>query len=663
MRPVPIRFDQGLNMGESPDALKPGELRLARNSYYRPESSGLRKIWGRSLFGSFGSAGIAGLEFIQFRSAGAFLVGAAGTTLATAPVGTTGSFTTRKTLASTAGRMEAAYYNGSDRAYIFDGVNTPQVWTGTGNTRDLGLLSPGAPTVSILANGGTLYPTGTTFQYAFTEYDPTLEVESAPSTVTVESSTATGDTFKVTLPARVNTVTKFRVYRTQDGGSVFYLLAEIASQTVVSYYYDGTNTDAGAPASTNNAVWAFDSVDDIFLSTRPTLPMVGSPLAGNYITVNGTVPNGDIICMFENSLLVAGIPSFPQDIYYSQSDKPEQFSPVHFLREENARGDKVSGMGVANDRLLAFTLNSIFRHDTLPRVTDPGFGVGLASRQLVTDDHGCVAKRSVVNYGVGAPNNRLFYLSSRGPFATDGYQTIPLGQDLNWDSSLLNFDAMNLSIARAFPKYFVIVLMVPSASSTTNDIAFIYHYHPVHMKENGIGKWTGPIHMRAGAATVAHQVNTETRLFTGDTASTGNVYLEDQGSTDASLYENADGRILWEVETGDQNLGTETSRKRVGRVFLSLDGTADGAPSVEYALSKRDQLRPVTMSNISTQTQAADETIGTSSVDRPKTRTYRGGVWNSGTHVRVKISENVAGTDRSISSVEAEVEHWGKQVG
>ena len=650
-------------MGEAPDGLKPGELRLARNSYYRPESTNLRKIWGRSLFGSvFPGVAVAGLEFIQFRSAGAFLIGAAGTTLATAPVGTTGSFTSRKTLASTAGRMEAAYYNGSDRAYIFDGVNTPQVWSGSGNTRDLGLTSPGAPTVALLANGATLYPTGATFQYAFTEYDLTNDAESAPSTVVTSASTAAGDTRKLTIPARVNSGAKFRVYRTQDGGAVFHLLAEIAGQTVTSYYYDGTNTDAGSPASTNNAVWGFDSVDDTFLSTRPTLPMVGSPLAGNYITVNGTIPNGNIITMFENSLLVAGIPSFPQDIYYSQPDKPEQFSPVHFLREENARGDAVTGMGIANDRLLAFTLNSIFRHDTLPRVTDPGFGVGLASRQLVTDDHGCVAKRTVVNFGGGAPNNRIFYLSSRGPFATDGYQTIPLGQDLDWDSSMVNFGAMNLAIAKAFPKYFIIVLMVPSASSATNDIAFIYHYHPFHMKENGLGKWTGPIHFRAGAAAVAHQVNTETRLYTGETAAPGNVYLEDQGSTDASLYENADGRINFEVETGDQDLGSEVARKRIGRVFLSLEGTADGAPTVEYAMSKRDQLRPVTMTNISTQTQAATETIGTSSVTRSKTRTYRGGIWNSGTHVRVKVSENVAAVDRSVSSIEAEVETWGRQL-
>lgn len=661
MRGLELRTDQGINMGTPPDELKPGELRLARNSYYRPESNNIRKVWGRSIFGSLGAA-VSGLEFIQFRSAGAFLIGAAGTALATAPVGATGSFTTRKTLASAAGRMEAAYYNGTDRAYIFDGINTPQVWSGSGNTRDLGLLSPNAPSVSLLGNAATLYPVGTTFQYAFTEYDPTNDVESAPSAVVVKASTATGDTFKVTLPARVNTVTKFRVYRSQDGGAVFYLLAEIASQTVTSFYYDGTNTDVGAPASTNNAVWGFDTVDDIFLSTRPTLPMVGSPLAGNYITVNGRVPNGDIITFFENSLCVGGIPSFPQDFYYSQPDKPEQFSPVHFIREENARGDPLSGMGVANDRLIAFTLNSIFRHDTLPRVTDPGFGVGLASRQLVTDDHGCVAKRTVVNFGVGAPNNRLFYLSARGPFMTDGYQTIPLGQDLNWDDNMLNFGAMNLAIAKAYPKYFVIVLMVPSLSSPTNDIAWIYHYHPFHMKENGVGKWTGPIHMRAGAAAVAHQVNTETRMFTGDTASAGNVYLEDQGSTDASAYENADGRINWEVESGDQKLGTETSRKRIGRVFLSLEGTADGAPNVEYAMSKRDQLRPVAMTNISTQAQAGTDRIGTSSVTRLKTRTYRGGVWNSGTHARMKISENVAGVDRSIASLEAEVENWGKQI-
>ncbi len=69
--------------------------------------------------------------------------------------------------------------------------------------------------------------------------------------------------------------------------------------------------------------------------------MVGSPLAGNYITTNGTVPNGNMIAFFENSLCVSGVPSFPQDIYYSQPDFPEQFSPVHFLRD-TGNGDQGS---------------------------------------------------------------------------------------------------------------------------------------------------------------------------------------------------------------------------------------------------------------------------------------------------------------------------------
>jgi len=655
-------MDQGINRADSPDGLKKGELRIGRNSYYRPETNDLRKVWGRTVFGSVASAAVSGLEFIQFRTSGAYLIAKAGTSLATAPVGTTGSFSSRKTLSSASGRMEAAYYNGTDRAYIFDGVNTPQVWGGSGSTRDLGLNSPGTMSVAVLANAATLYTVGATFQYAFSEYDSVNDVESAPSMTDVEAATTTGDTFKVTIPARVNSAAdKFRVYKTQDGGAVLYHLADMDSQTVESYYYDGTNTDAGSPASTNNDTWGFDSVDDIFLSSRPTLPMLGSPLQGNYVTTNGAIPNGDIIAFFQNSMLVSGVSTFPQDIYYSNPDYPEQFSPIYFLREENDRGDPVTGMGIANDRLIAFTLNSIFRHDNLPRVTDPGFGIGLSSRQLISDDHGCVAKRTVVNFGVGLTNNRLFYLSNRGPMMTDGYATVPIGADLNWDASLLNFSAMNVAIAKTFPKYFIIVLMVPSRSSTTNDIAWIYHYHPYHAKATGVGKWTGPIHMRAGSAAVVHQINTETRLYTGETAGTGIVYLEDQGSTDNSKYENADGRIKWEVETGDQDIGTQSRQKRIGRVFVSLEGTNADAPKFEYAMSKRDTMRQSVLTN-QTKSFSENETIGTSTtVPRIKTRTYRGGIWRAGTHLRFRMSENVPGVDRSISSVEVEAEEWGFQ--
>lgn len=659
MRPIEIPLDQGVELGGAPDRLTPGALQIGRNVFYEPESSTLRRLWGRSLFGTIAAARITGLDFASFRNGNKFLIGTAGTTLATAPVGPTGVFTSRKTLAAAAGQAESRYMDATDRVYWFDGVNTPQVWAGSGNTRDMGLQAPTtAPTVTVLDNTGSAYPAGTTYGYCFTEYDDVNGVESAASPVATMASTINTQTFKLELPAKLSSATtKFRIYRSQSGGAVFFRLAEVDATTV--RYYDGTDDEALSDAVENTDIYGFATVDDLYLATQPIVPMLGSPLEGNYITVNGTVPNGDIICVFEDSLIVAGVPGYPQDVYYSQEFRPESFSPVYFYREGNALGDKVTGLGVANDRLIAFTLNSIWRHDRLARVTDPGFGARLATRREVALDHGCIAKRSVCGFSVGNPNDRLFYLSNRGPRVTDGYVTWPIGNDLDWSERVINFEHLSHAAARNFPKYRVVLLALASPGSSHNDIAFLYHYDPAHQKKStGAGKWTGPHDLRVAQAAVAFEEDTETRMFIADDDESGQVYLEEGAASDASEYRDADGSIDWEWMTGDLPIGGMARMKKVGRVFMSHETTDDFHPSFTFAMNKADQEHAITLAT-RTLNEAGTERIGTSTVTRLKTRTSEGGIHETGTHLRLHMQESQATTDRAIVAMEIEVEDFG----
>ena len=661
MRPVRLRLDQGVNLAAPPSDLGRGELALARNCHYEPESDSLKKVRGRTLFGTIASASAKGLIFVQFRSGNRFLVGAAGTTLAAAQVGTTGTFNLIKTLSTTSGKMEGIYYNGTDRAYFMDGVNPAQVWTGSGVTRDMGLTAPtGALTGRLLANEETNYRVATTFQYAFTEYDSVNDIESGPSAVLQMGSTAAGDTFVIVFPGRLNLgADKYRLYRTQDGGDVFFRLAEFAVS--IDTYYDGINTEGTLSNRLDNGTyWGFATVDDFFITTQPALAMIGAPLTGNYITVNGTVPVGNIVAMFENSLIISGVSAFPQDVYYSQPDMPEMFSPIYFFREENARGEPVIAMGVANDRLMVFTLNSIFRHDTLPRVTDPGFGLSVASRQEVTRDHGCVAKRTVVNFGIGEPNNKLFYLSNRGPFSTDGYSTIPLARDLDWSDAKTNFATISNAVAVNYPNLFQIRLYLPSRNSSTNDIYWVYHYHPSQLKERGVGKWTGPNDARCEAGAVVYNSALETALYIADNDSSGKVYLDDNGLVDAQLNTDSSGSINWEWQTGELDLGTQTRNKRVGRTFLNILGTTATYPSLRYAMNQGDQEYSLTMTTQTANT-AGVLNFGTSQIVAPKTRMFRGGVWQTGSHIRYHMQETAASQEREMVYLDYEVEDFGEQ--
>jgi hypothetical protein len=260
---------------------------------------------------------------------------------------------------------------------------------------------------------------------------------------------------------------------------------------------------------------------------------------------------------------------------------------------------------------------------------------------------------------VGQPNNRLFYLSTRGPMMTDAYQTWPLNEDLNWSDDLINFGQISKAVAVNFPKYQQVWLFVPSVNSQTNDIAFIYHYHPNHVKKLPVGKWTGPVHARCAAAAVTYDQDTETRLFTADTNSSGNVYKEDSGLADASLYENAAGDINWEWETGDQPFGEESAHKRIQRVFLSVDGTDSFAPRLTYAVNQSDQENQIPLTNI-TKNAASTRVLGTSTIATAKSRSYQGGVWQTGSHFRWHMQET-AKAERSIASFEMEVESFGRQ--
>ena len=657
--PFRVRFDKGNNFSDPPSELAPGELVISRNSFYEPESGALRKWPGNTLFGAVGAA-VTGLSFVRFRSGSSFLIASTASDYYTAPVGTTGSWTARTSAGLTSGgKGEAVYFKDTDLAYVSDGVNRLRVWSGSGAMRAGGLTRPSVGTLTFLSNSATTYPNTATFYYCHTEYDSTNDIESAPSNVAQASATAANGTFKYVFPTVTNGSTShYKTYRTQHGGAVFYLIATVPVANL--RYYDGDDTEALGSSYDNDNEWGFKTVDDAFLTTRATMPMIGEPLKANYITVNGTIPIGDITGTFDNSYYIAGVDSHPLDLYYSVAGQPETFPPINFVRPPVSQGDAINGAGIANDRLIVFTFNGVYRLNTFPRPTDPGFGLGLARFEEVTADHGCVAKRTVVPFGIGTSSSFLFYLSTRGPMITDGGQTWPINKDLAWDPALVNFSYISGAWARVFPKYQIIILAVPSKDSTTNDICFVYHYHPDRKKSDMTGPWTGPLHKRVGAMAASYDTDTESRLFVADTTSDGNVYLDDNGTTDAQLYDNADGKIDWEWETGDQHLTSESTLKRAQRVFVNMAGTDDTfAPEFYYAVNKKNSMNRIAIGNITSNT-AALRKVGTSFITKSQTRTYRGGVWKAASHFRWKMRE-LAAAERSLAAMELEVENFGRQ--
>lgn len=653
-------LDQGVNLSDPIKDLAKGELRLARNSYYLPESRHLVKVHGPTTAGSTGSSSVRGLGFSRFRTAGSFLVAAAGTSYYSAPLGST-TWTARATGLTSVGLMEAAYAIETDRLYVCDGVNAMRTWAGSGNMRAAGLSRPSNLTVTFLSNGTTIYPQGTTVSYCHTEVDDSTDtsyaIESAPSEPQSVFASAANGTFKIVFPTATNAAkTKYRVYRTQHGGTVFFLAAEIDGAS--TRYYDGTNTEGGGhPDNTTVYGTGFSTLDDLFLASLDVIPQVMSGQRTTYVTTNGVIPIGDIFGIWKSTAYIAGVASFPHHLYFSLPGFPECFPPTNFIPVGIDRGEPITACGPANDRLLIFTQNSIHRLSAFPQPSDPGYGIGTASLENVTSDHGCVAKRTVINFGVGQPNNKAFYLSARGPMMTDGYETWPLNQDIPWTEQFFNLGAMSGAIARCNHRLQQIWLFVPSRNSGVNDIALVYHYHPAHMKYGAVGKWTLPVHVYATAATTAYDSVGRPQMYVG--RNQGTVYQLDNGSSDAQAYEDSAGNINWEWTTGDEDYGEASAKRNVKRVFLNMIGGTEFAGSMTVEVNHSGNEQAVELSVIEDHAPET-MTLGTSTIDFAKGRQYRVVVQKAGTQHQWHMQESST-QERQLVSIEVELEEQGRQ--
>lgn len=650
----------GLNGGVNlslPSTLAPNELVLARNSHYRTDPVVLWKTGGRTLLGSLGSE-CRGLGFVRFRSGSAFLVALAGTSYWSTPIPGTGEWTERATGLTSGGRLVTAYHQTTNRLYLSDGVNPLMAWSGSGNMREVSIPQPGAPTVVFVDNGATLYPIGSTFSYCVTAYNSTYDSQSAPSEVVAVSATSAYGTWRINLPTAPAGADKLRVWRTQAGGGIFYLLAEV--DTTILRYYDGSDTEALGNGQDNDDIWGFDSVDDNFLSTQEVLPMVGEPLRSNYMTVNGEIPIGSIMGIFQGRLYIAGLRDFPHDIYFSTANRPEQFSPVNFFQVGNDLGEHITAAGVANDHWVGFTQNTTSRLNTFPDVTDPGFSLGASRLEEVSKEVGSVAPFAIAGFGLGQPASRLFFVSARGPCLTDAYGIVPLDHDLSWGKNLINVSALANAIAISYPRYSQIRLFVPSPRSKTNDVAFIYHYHPLAVKQStGVGSWLLPQHVRCAAAALIYDSGEDPQIYLADTDAAGSVYAEDSGLTDEQNYDSDDGAIDWEWVTGDNAFGEESQNKRVQRIFINVAGAVEFAPELRVSVNKSDSEHVVPLANDTINAPGATR-IGTSVVDREKTRTYVGGIWQTASHYRFRMQETAIG-ERGIGTIEPEMETYGRR--
>lgn len=292
----------------------------------------------------------------------------------TLKVGTdsTGTFTNIKTGLTADQKYTSIVYK--DHLYACNGTDNCQRWSGSGNTKDMGVAVPSSTTAGIESSPGAGNIANGSYKYKITFlYDGYQESNGQDTqlSVTVGSGPSKISLSSIPTGATDQGVTARKIYRTQAGGSTFYYVATISDNTTTTY------TDNTADGS---------------LDTTLTIPTDhDTPPAFKYITLHKE--------------RIFGVKANSSDLYFSTIEDgvslPDVFATDNFIPISPDDGDIIQGISEDNSGIL-----TIFKRNSIRKLF-----VGTAPPNEwevsdIFDIHGLVAP-----YSLTKTPNGLMYLS------------------------------------------------------------------------------------------------------------------------------------------------------------------------------------------------------------------------------------------------------------
>lgn len=168
------------------------------------------------------------------------------------------------------------------------------------------------------------------------------------------------------------------------------------------------------------------------------------------------------------------------------------------------------------------------RMDSLPKIINGQFEASEVIK--LKGAPGLVSEYGLTSFSV-AGEARAAWISQYGIYQTNGHEIQKLSGDLDWSAFavqrklnwVLHWDADRLMLIFCFS----------TVNNQPNDRYILFHMDPLHQKENGLPKWTGQHHGDINHLASAQSVNGIYRLYSAH-ISNGKVYLENNGTTDAS---------------------------------------------------------------------------------------------------------------------------------
>lgn len=316
---------------------------------------------------------------------------------------------------------------------------------------------------------------------------------------------------------------------------------------------DISNANFGATLTFNKigsdmATVYLDSIE-IRLYTQATssiIPILGKAFPVTVLSIGGVTSvigshgpppvatTGDI---FDDQMCVNDVTD-KSIIRFSIPGEVEYYPFLYFVPFETKHTDEVTNIARVGNVNLVGLKNNIYRVNYLPRDTDSEFDRGRCYEPLA-EGQGIVGTQAAANLTLPGGEVVRAFASYSGINVTNGFKIETWSDDIDWSAlvstpeNASGTDYLQNCILVDYPVVYQLWFFYTPVSGTTNTKALVFHYHPIHIKENGKPKITGPITSIAGAATIGKVSNMPVLLTGGDTgAASGFVFVQDRGYVD-----------------------------------------------------------------------------------------------------------------------------------
>lgn len=428
-------------------------------------------------------------------------------------------------------------YNGTDD-FLYDGTVT----------RQIGITAPTtAPTLNVLIDGALnqLSP----YLYVYTYYNSVTGAESSVSppsaTITTGTAAAFQDGVRLNITAGVAaTADTIRIYRTVAGGSSFFL--------------EGT---VGIAATT------FDSIKaDSALSIEIEPDNSRLPEKAKYATV------------LDNRVFVAGFANNPNRIQYSkigqEGAKPESFQASDFIDCNLNDGDKIIGLGIANNAILVLKERSVGK--LTPIAINSGGVERVGSRKYIYEQLSSEVT-GLSHHTLTSVDIFAIWLGRDDIYGTDGAQIFRFGRRILQTYRSLEFsNSYKWSVVNKITTQ-QLIFSVNRNGQAEPDFQLIGHYRnfpkvawTYYSPGSNISTHPG---LQAGALFQATENNQRVYYF-GSSAAVGTVFKFDTGTND-----NTKG-IYWDIRIPWDHNGLPDKMKMFHSYFATVEGTGQGHPLI-----------------------------------------------------------------------------------